>query len=427
MSLKTPAPAMHNPFQPGSGVEPPHLAGRDLDVKTFRECLEKARDGRSPGPIALLAPRGQGKTALMNRMAAEAVKLGAVRLRLSPASVPASGDLLDALSSAAHGGGVPVRRNESWEGGMGVPGVAKGGASRTVVSEIRHSFAEACARASSGAPLLIMVDEAHTLSVETGRLLIQCEQDARGEGAKTQLVIAGTPDLHAHVGKMRVTFWDRLGNRLRQLQLLNERDAIDVIEKPLQRLRGVRLAPETHQEVMDWTSGYPYFLQLLGEALWEVAPMKAQTITKDDLREAERPFKSGKNAYYNQRFDELVKDGLLGAALATAIVQRAPNQKPMSRLRLDEACRCGAKLSLGADADAPTRTGVEIGELLQHRGFVWRADPAKDELIPGIPSLIDHVHERVLADFPDAEAKLLKDARFRRICPQSQSRTPPTT
>ena len=416
---------MNNPFQPGSGVEPPHLAGRDTDVKTFRECLEKARDGRSPEPIALLAPRGQGKTALMNRMAAEAAKLGAVRLRLSPASVPAPGDLLDALSGAAHGGGVPVRRNESWDGGIGVPGVAKGGASRTVVSEIRHLFADACARASSGAPLLIMVDEAHTLSLETGRLLFQSEQDARGEGAKTQLIIAGTPDLHAHVEKMRVTFWDRLGSRLRQLQLLNERDAIDVIEKPLQQLRGVRLAPETHQEIMDWTSGYPYFLQLLGEALWEVAPAKAQTITKDDLRKAEHPFKSSKNAYYNQRFDELVKDGLLGAALATAIVQRDPNQKAMSRLRLDEACRCGAKLSLGADADAPTRTGVEIGELLQHKGFVWRADPAQDELIPGIPTLIDHIHERVLVDFPDAEAKLLKDARFRRICLQSQSRTSP--
>ena len=37
--------AMRNPFNPGSGVPPPYLAGRENHLKTFERALESIDDG----------------------------------------------------------------------------------------------------------------------------------------------------------------------------------------------------------------------------------------------------------------------------------------------------------------------------------------------------------------------------------------------
>jgi len=57
--------AMDNPFNPGSGVPPPFLAGRDEDLSRFRRSLTSIADGKQEN-LMLVGLRGTGKTVLLN-------------------------------------------------------------------------------------------------------------------------------------------------------------------------------------------------------------------------------------------------------------------------------------------------------------------------------------------------------------------------
>lgn len=412
--------ALDNPFQPGSGVAPPHMSGRDEDMQEFLACMGKAGQGISPGPVVLMAPRGQGKTALLGRM----VDAAPSHWDLDPSSVPTGDALLKRIRGlSAAGGDVPAGKGVAWKARLKM-GFFEGARESAKASESAvASVSDLLCSAARRKPLLIAVDEAHTLSVEAGHLLFQGEQTARRAGAKTQLVIAGTPDLPAQIGKMRVTFWDRLGKRLRLLQLLEERDAIDVIEQPFHKLRDLRLARESHQDIMDLTSGYPYFLQLLGEALWDTVPQDAREVTQDDVRVAAAAFLESKADYYMRRMDEIDSTGLSGAAFAVVLAHRYRDGHPLTRRDVEIACRCGA--ALGFDANCPEgaadRYGGEMGNLLQHKGFVWRAKRGADELSPGIPTLMDHIFDCVTERHPDAEERLLGNTHFRNEFLQSNN------
>ena len=57
-----------NPFTPGSGLDPPYLAGREGEVRAFGDMLRGVGDGRV-GNIMLYGLRGVGKTVLLGRFA----------------------------------------------------------------------------------------------------------------------------------------------------------------------------------------------------------------------------------------------------------------------------------------------------------------------------------------------------------------------
>ena len=54
------------PFQPGAGLLPPYLAGREREQDLFRTLLARLDRGEAPpGEVILYGPRGNGKTALL--------------------------------------------------------------------------------------------------------------------------------------------------------------------------------------------------------------------------------------------------------------------------------------------------------------------------------------------------------------------------
>lgn len=57
-----------NPFTPGSGLEPPRLAGRDQEVSAFDLMVARSLAGRQGSSIVLHGYRGVGKTVLLNAM-----------------------------------------------------------------------------------------------------------------------------------------------------------------------------------------------------------------------------------------------------------------------------------------------------------------------------------------------------------------------
>src|SRR5262249_51882667 len=58
--------ATHNPYNPGAGVPPPELAGRDALIEQARVAIVRAKAGRPAKSTIMLGLRGVGKTVLLN-------------------------------------------------------------------------------------------------------------------------------------------------------------------------------------------------------------------------------------------------------------------------------------------------------------------------------------------------------------------------
>ena len=59
---------LQNPFRPGSGTEPPHFAGRELEINTFKNRLELAINAGNIMHSAIYGEAGIGKTALIKHL-----------------------------------------------------------------------------------------------------------------------------------------------------------------------------------------------------------------------------------------------------------------------------------------------------------------------------------------------------------------------
>lgn len=420
MSDSASAQQDRNPFLPGAGSPPPFLAGRHEDLAVFSDCFERLKDGSpAAGPMVLFGPRGGGKTVLLGAMHGIAAEEGseAVFARLSPRRARTAEDLVSVLESVLTKGKAPLETEMTAGGDVGVRGIAsaKGEFTKRLDASAKQ-VSDVLVRHAAKRPLVIAVDEAHGLTPGAGGALLEGEQTARRMGAGVQLLLAGTPDLKDRMIGMDASFWDRLSKRLRHINLLDEDASAEAVEKPFQDAFGVSLDAEAKGRIFELTSGYPYFLQLMGEALWDGREGAAKTITRGQVDAAESSFLAGKDAYYQMRHEELVLAGMLGPAFAVVVAHQKTEGEALTFQKLPKIAQAGASLDMDVEgiAGAPD-TPMDRGRFLRHKGFAWASSPTSRRLVPGIPTLMDYVREQVLAEFPDAEGCLLRDRRFRKL------------
>ena len=375
-------PTELSPFQPGTGVLPPYLAGREEEQSLFRRYFDALRRDRSvPAPILLYGPRGNGKTALLRWVKREAdADDGLDAHWLVGSEIPAPGDFVARL-----GLGSWLRKIAPES--VSVAGVAvslRGGEDRPLL------LAEALEARAKAKPLLILLDEAHTLKPEVGQWLLNAAQ-AAGSEAPFLLVLAGTPDLRARLSEMEASFW----NRARQLPLgrLDEAAAGEAIRRPLAE-DGIGIEDEALARIVRESHGYPFFVQLWGQAAWDRvrgAGDGGGPVTMAVVEEAAGEFEAARNRYYLDRFDELDRQGWLGAGREVALAFRDRERLPHAGF--GKAIRRAAP---GGDRAAE----LEAAAALEHLGFVWktRGTPSWE---PGIPSLMDYILEH--APPPDDE------------------------
>ena len=60
---------VRNPYQPGAGLRPPALVGRDGELDGFAILLQRAETGLVDPSVILTGLRGVGKTVLLNELA----------------------------------------------------------------------------------------------------------------------------------------------------------------------------------------------------------------------------------------------------------------------------------------------------------------------------------------------------------------------
>ena len=389
-----------NPFRPGAGSKPPHFAGREDDWRVFDSCLSCLQDGGVPlGPMVLFGPRGNGKTVLMHRMAEQAQGLGMNALHIDPQDVDSPEQLQLTLANAVEAGaGVPAGRSWQWGGKAGFGGAGVDGRKVETRTLPTPKARDSMLRLGE-TPTVILLDEAHRLSQAGGALLLRAEQSARGQGAKVQLVLAGTPDLPDALRRMEATFWDRLEQRRRPLGLLDRSASLAAVAKPL----GASVTPAAGDEIMRLTSGYPYFLQIMGRSLWDALPPPRAEIDSAAVARAADEFVEAKDAYYFDRVADLEAKGLLMAAYEVARTARATGEG-LRNAAVQEAVRRSAGGAADADRDHALVRG------LRHEGFLWR-DKLQQPWTWGIPTLAGCVIEYVNREYAPAVAAAKKTAK----------------
>ena len=292
-----------NPFVPGRGMLPPFLAGRDAEQQELMRLLAYVGAGRgAPRDVVLSGPRGNGKTVLLRWLGREIEAAGRVDVVwCTPSDLPSLDALATTLVSPARfrsllpdtlSASIGIGRH-GWELG-GNPG----------------ALAELLTLRCTHRPLVILLDEAHTLDEDVGRALLNACQSVAA-AAPFLLVLAGTPGLTRHLDRMSATFWNRA--RHIGVGLLDEAAAASALVRPLaEQDPAIAFKEAALRRVLGESQCYPYFLQLWGAALWDAATQQGRTpIDEAVVARAHQAFDFERSTYYEHRRDELERQGLL--------------------------------------------------------------------------------------------------------------------
>ena len=362
------------PFVPGRGALPPYLAGRDDEQRELKRLFVYIEHGRgAPRDAIVIGPRGNGKTALLRWFQQEIeADAGADVVWLTPSDV----EDLDSLATEL----VPPHRFESlrpetlsFSIGIGRLGWELGDRP----ASLTRLLMARCKRR----PLVTLLDEAHNLDERVANVLLNASQSVTAE-APFLLVLAGTPELQMRLNEASATFW----NRAKQIGVgrLDATAAAAALTRPFAK----QDPPVTFEagalgEVVAETQGYPYFVQLWGDALWNAANDISATFIHTALVEAARvAFDSERKDYYEDRRNELERRDLLGVAAGVASAFRRKETLSGGELR--------AAIASTRPDGSPT-DALRLEEGLASVGYIWRRPGAGDSWEPGIPNLMTYV------------------------------------
>ncbi len=402
--------ALKGLFKAGTGVTPPKLAGRDAEAELAADVLlNPLTDGTPPAAdLVLFGPRGNGKTVLLTDLERRAASAGIGVQALTARSFKAPGGLAAVLlrpvsatesspdkpdwaerdaAKALDAAGRMASQTLSVDGvTVGAPGLGTVSLGAPGETALNVELVERLTRQCRTQPLLVTVDEAHTLDIETGADLLNLSQQLRRKDVPFVLILAGTPNLEAHLRRMNSTFWSR--SEIAPIGRLSTEATAQALTEPLAGY-SVSIEPDALAKVVDDSQCYPYFIQLWGRALCGALVKQGcgHTVTLGLVERVAPEVAARRERYYGERYQELEERGLLEAAALVAGCFEKSEQVHKATLR------AALGEELGLDAQPATAALDEMAAL----GYLWRKNTANDLFEPGIPSLMTHVQERLQA------------------------------
>ena len=194
---------------------------------------------------------------------------------------------------------------------------------------------------------------------------------------------------------MSATFWNR--NEHLRPGLLSDADTRTALEKPFAEC-DIHFESDTLREVIQDTRGYPYFIQVWGDELFDEA--KAQNTNNINATIQERAASRvniKKNKHYKTYSDKiLAQEEILPYALHAGELINAAD----GNLRNDLLIKNINEMGMPAD-----KTALDIISALHNIGYIWQGDlEEEDNWNLAIPSLTDYIREKNKALFPETAA-----------------------
>jgi hypothetical protein len=279
--------AEENPYTPNAGAKPPALAGREDELRAFEVLLSHLLHGRTEQSILITGLRGVGKTVLLTRFEELAREGGWTTVE---AEITKNSDFADRMANLARRALLQLTPRDRWKGramraaavlrsfqltlrsdgsvtaGFDIDpaeGLADSGRLDQDLTDVFVALGEAAREQESG--VVFLIDEVQFLAASEFEALIAAIHKTVQRQLPITLVGAGLPQLPRLAGEAK-SYAERLF-KFPEIGRLSEDQAGLALAQPAERL-GVEFDPEALTAVVDFTEGYPYFLQEYGNALW---------------------------------------------------------------------------------------------------------------------------------------------------------------
>jgi hypothetical protein len=299
-----------NPYTPNAGARPPALVGRDAELEGFEILLERLRRGYPEQSMLITGLRGVGKTVLLGAFESRALNAGwvtvtaeitkneefgarmgsLVRRALFQAAPKASwSDKLKRAAGVLKSFSLTVSSDGSVSAGIdvdAVEGLADTGNLSDDLTDLLVALGEAARERETGVAFL--VDEVQFLRAHEFEALIAGLHRTVQRQLPITLVGAGLPQLPRLAGEAK-SYAERLF-KFPRIGRLGEPEAEAALAEPAADL-GVAFEPGAIDVILDYTEGYPYFIQEYGKIVWDIAP-EGETISERVAVEAQRAVES---------------------------------------------------------------------------------------------------------------------------------------
>ena len=362
-----------NPFQPGRGILPPLVAGRERELEIAQRLLGDLAGGRSPTPDLLFyGPRGNGKTTLLLEIGRRARERG---MRVENLSVYA-------LTDPNRLVGMLRERFRCSEASSTV--VEPGQETlplRAPLSEDPGTLLAGWVGSNEHRPLVVLLDEVHTMSPEVGRSFFAGARWAKSRAAPFSVLAAGLPDAPRRLREACVS--DGSGFRFLPVGRLARPDAVAALVEPA-RESGRPLIEDAATLLAEESQDYPYFVQLMGSAAWRAAGTDS-AISLRAAREGVAELRDRIEEFFHFRYQEAEEHRIEPVLKPLALLFHEPDG------HLTES-RFEAFLRRVTDGDESAFAAPALREKLTDLGVVWSEHPGVWEM--GIPGFADFLVRR---------------------------------
>jgi hypothetical protein len=291
-----------NPFRPGMGRVPPAFGGREPALAQAKLVVDRLARGTAPEFVLYRGVRGVGKTALLAYVRQQAALRGVATAHLEADRDDA--ELVRARDT--------LRQDTA--GLLTNPGPTtgssrrRGGTFESLLAELRVALT----RRERG--LLLTVDEVHEAGGRLLEPLLRGAHRAAQDDVPFGLLLSGLPTAAETLFDEGQTYTERL-QRV-DLELLDRTGTAEAVGGPFARV-GVEVDELVIDAVHDGSGGYPWFVQLWGESLWDVA-RRPDRVELQDARAAGEAVHVRTEAFFADRWRRVPSGRATDLVLALA-------------------------------------------------------------------------------------------------------------